>query len=85
MIPEEASCQRFFEKAQGTVETPEALIISTVEMCRASGETEARRQLLRNPQSLRLNMKTFGFSDSHPFHPSTKDLLWSSGQSQRTT
>lgn len=38
-------------------------------------ETEAR-QLLRNPQSLRLNTKTFGFSDFHPFYPSTKDLLW---------
>lgn len=53
----------------------------TAEMHRADGETEAKRQSLRNPQSLRPKMKTFGFSYFHPFCASKTNLFWSRGDS----
>lgn len=50
-------------------------------MCRVSGETEAKRQSLRNPLNLRLKMKTVQLSDFEPFCPSKTDLFWSKGES----
>lgn len=49
--------------------------VITAEMCGVSGETEAGRQSLRNPLSLRLKMKTAALRLSSLFPQQNRPLL----------